>query len=67
MTDPQYVTRPRGEAHERTQVRQGTRACTWRRCTGWLARFTGPLLIVMISASCGFVIGVAASALPLTP
>ncbi|MGW1267420.1 hypothetical protein [Streptomyces sp. NPDC002491] len=48
-------------------MRQGTRACAWRRCTGWLARFTGPLLIVMISASCGFVIGVAASALPLTP
>lgn len=28
---------------------------------GWLARFTGPLLIVMVSGSCGFVLGVAAA------
>jgi hypothetical protein len=38
-----------------------------RRFTGWLARFTGPLLIVMISASCGFVIGITVSAPPSTP
>jgi hypothetical protein len=38
-----------------------------RRLTGWLARFTGPLLIVMISASCGFVIGVAVSTVPPPP
>lgn len=34
------------------------------RVMGWLARFTGPLLIAMISASCGFVIGVAISTVP---
>lgn len=39
----------------------------WREVMGWLARFTGPLLIVMASASCGFVIGVAVSAAPTTP
>lgn len=38
-----------------------------RRAVGWLARFTGPLLIVMVSASCGFVIGVAVSTVPSTP
>lgn len=37
------------------------------RLMSWLARFTGPLLIVMISASCGFVIGVAVSALSPAP
>ncbi len=29
------------------------------RAVGWLARFTGPLLIVMVSGSCGFLLGVA--------
>ncbi|MEY2241484.1 hypothetical protein ACFYW8_43665 [Streptomyces sp. NPDC002742] len=37
------------------------------RAMGWLARFTGPLLIVVISASCGFVLGVAVSAVPSSP
>lgn len=37
------------------------------RAVGWLARFTGPLLIVMISASCGFMIGVAVSTVPSAP
>ena len=27
----------------------------------WLARFAGPLMIVMVSGSCGFVLGVAAA------
>ncbi|MDG5801253.1 hypothetical protein P9869_00905 [Streptomyces ossamyceticus] len=31
------------------------------RVVSRLARYTGPLLIVLISASCGFVIGVAVS------
>jgi hypothetical protein len=31
------------------------------RAVNRLARYTGPLLIVLISASCGFVIGVAVS------
>ncbi|WP_406172552.1 hypothetical protein [Streptomyces sp. NBC_00996] len=31
------------------------------------ARYAGPLLIVLGSASCGFVIGVAASTARLTP
>jgi hypothetical protein len=38
-----------------------------RRVVVWLARFTGPLMIIMVSGSCGFVLGVAAasgSALP---
>ncbi|MET7681205.1 hypothetical protein [Streptomyces sp. NPDC005423] len=30
------------------------------------ARYTGPLLIVLVSASCGFVIGVAASTARIT-
>ncbi|EKX62201.1 putative lipoprotein [Streptomyces ipomoeae 91-03] len=37
------------------------------RAVARLARFTGPLLIVLISASCGFVIGVAVSIAPATP
>lgn len=32
-----------------------------------LARYTGPLLIVLISASCGFVIGLAVSTAPPSP
>ncbi|MEW2095099.1 hypothetical protein ACIG8K_18110 [Streptomyces halstedii] len=32
-----------------------------------IARYTGPLLIVLVSASCGFVIGVAASTARITP
>ncbi|WP_159025308.1 hypothetical protein [Streptomyces pluripotens] len=32
-----------------------------------VARYTGPLLIVLVSASCGFVIGVAASTTRTTP
>ncbi|MCT9084457.1 hypothetical protein [Streptomyces fulvoviolaceus] len=38
-----------------------------RRAVGWLGRFAGPLLIITISASCGFVLGATAatsSALP---
>lgn len=31
-----------------------------RRAVGWLGRFAGPLLIVLISGSCGFVLGVGA-------
>lgn len=31
------------------------------RALGVLARFAGPLMIVMISGSCGFVLGVAAA------
>ncbi|MET7445265.1 hypothetical protein [Streptomyces sp. NPDC005508] len=33
----------------------------------WLARYTGPLLIVLVSASCGFVIGVTASTVRIAP
>ncbi len=36
-------------------------AAVMGRAVGRLARFTGPLLIVMVSASCGFMIGVAVS------
>lgn len=32
-----------------------------RRAVGWLGRLTGPLLIVIISASCGFVLGATAA------
>ncbi|WP_330320464.1 hypothetical protein OG927_18210 [Streptomyces clavifer] len=32
-----------------------------------IARYTGPLLIVLVSASCGFVIGVAASTARIAP
>ncbi|MFJ4902537.1 hypothetical protein [Streptomyces sp. NPDC088727] len=31
------------------------------------ARYTGPLLIVLVSASCGFVIGVTASTVRIAP
>lgn len=37
------------------------------RAVGWLGRFAGPLLIILIAGSCGFVLGVtaaSASALP---
>ncbi|MFD7408604.1 hypothetical protein ACFV7R_39540 [Streptomyces sp. NPDC059866] len=37
------------------------------RIVSWLARYTGPLLIVLISASCGFVIGVAVATAPAAP
>lgn len=37
------------------------------RAVDWLARFTGPLLIVIIFASCGFVISIAVSASPSSP
>lgn len=37
------------------------------RAVDWLARLTGPLLIVMISASCGFVIGIAVATAPSSP
>lgn len=38
-----------------------------RRAIAWLGQFTGPLLIIMISGSCGLVIGftLATGALPL--
>ncbi|WP_333739985.1 hypothetical protein [Streptomyces sp. IBSBF 2806] len=36
----------------------------WRTFIGCLTRFTGPLLIVMISASCGFTLGIAACTTP---
>ncbi|WP_447038273.1 hypothetical protein [Streptomyces sp. DSM 118878] len=37
-----------------------------RRAINWLGQFTGPLLIIMISGSCGLVIGAAlASRAPL--
>ncbi|WP_263632399.1 hypothetical protein [Streptomyces sp. 8L] len=32
-----------------------------------VVRYTGPLLIVLVSASCGFVIGVAASTVRIAP
>lgn len=32
-----------------------------------IARYIGPLLIVLVSASCGFVIGVTASTVRITP
>jgi hypothetical protein len=32
-----------------------------RRALGWLGRLAGPLLIIAISASCGFVLGVTAA------
>lgn len=32
--------------------------------SAWLGRFAGPLLIIAISASCGFVIGVAVASTP---
>lgn len=32
-----------------------------------LARYTGPMLIVLVSASCGFVIGVTASTVRIAP
>ncbi|MFF3908805.1 hypothetical protein ACFYZJ_23150 [Streptomyces sp. NPDC001848] len=32
-----------------------------RGVVDWLARFTGPLMIVMVSGSCGFVLGVTAA------
>lgn len=35
-----------------------------RRAIAWLGRFAGPLLVVAISASCGFVIGVAVARHP---
>ena len=38
-----------------------------RRAVGWLARFTGPLLIIIVSGSCGFVLGVAAASGPALP
>lgn len=38
-----------------------------RPAVDWLARFTGPLLIVMISGACGFVLGVAAASAPVLP
>ncbi len=37
------------------------------RAVARLARYTGPLLIVLISASCGFVVGIAVSAAPAGP
>ncbi|WP_279635454.1 hypothetical protein [Streptomyces diastatochromogenes] len=37
------------------------------RAVSWLARYTGPSLIVLISACCGFVIGVALSTTPADP
>ncbi|PJE96955.1 hypothetical protein CUT44_15510 [Streptomyces carminius] len=42
-------------------------AIVMTRAVRWLACFTGPLLTVLISASCGFVIGFAVSAVPPTP
>lgn len=32
-----------------------------------IARYTGPLLIALVSASCGFVIGAVASTVRITP
>ncbi|MEV5381663.1 hypothetical protein [Streptomyces sp. NPDC052721] len=37
------------------------------RVVSRLARYTGPLLIMLISASCGFVIGVAVATSPALP
>lgn len=37
------------------------------RAVNRLARYTGPLLIVLIAASCGFVIGVAVATAPASP
>lgn len=37
------------------------------RAAAQIARYTGPLLIVVVSASCGFVIGVTASTVRITP
>ncbi len=37
------------------------------RAVSRLARYTGPLLIMLISASCGFVIGFAVAAAPNGP
>lgn len=37
------------------------------RAASWFARYTGPLLITLISASCGFVIGVAVSIAKVSP
>ncbi|MFH9860719.1 hypothetical protein [Streptomyces sp. NPDC017202] len=37
------------------------------RVAAQVARHAGPLLIMLVSASCGFVIGVAASAAWITP
>lgn len=37
------------------------------RAVSRLARYTGPLLIVLIAASCGFVIGVAVATAPTSP
>ncbi|GGS52756.1 hypothetical protein GCM10010206_13170 [Streptomyces cinerochromogenes] len=38
-----------------------------RRAIAWLGRFAGPLLVVAIAASCGFVIGVAVASTPAHP
>ncbi|MGI5436392.1 hypothetical protein ACQEV4_02565 [Streptomyces shenzhenensis] len=32
-----------------------------RQLAAWVCRFAGPLLIVLISGSCGFVLGVGAA------
>lgn len=37
------------------------------RIVSRLARYTGPLLIMLISASCGFVIGVTVATSPAHP
>jgi hypothetical protein len=37
------------------------------RAVSQLARYTGPLLIMLISASCGFVIGIAVAIAPNSP
>ncbi|WP_405671835.1 hypothetical protein [Streptomyces sp. NBC_01530] len=42
-------------------------ALVMRRTLGVLARFTGPLMIVMISGSCGFVLGVTFASSPALP
>lgn len=36
-----------------------------RRAIAWLGKFTGPLLIIMISGSCGLVIGFTLASGPL--
>ena len=38
-----------------------------RRAAGWLGRFAGPLLIITIAGSCGFVVGVAVASADFLP
>jgi hypothetical protein len=42
-------------------------AVVMRRVVRWLGRSTGPLLIIMVSGSCGFVLGAALASAPSHP